>query len=170
MKRLLLIITILLVCLIPYGCTAYTGTILPGTTQPIETVPKALPFEVDLPAEYAAQYKSDDEISIVLNQQIIGGIILTNLSPSCVTEAKSEELTNFLNSLASLPVRQQYFLMLGNNCAYISIKRENTETGEIQEQSHRIFIKGEICFDIWVDNSFLNIDQKNQLFDHVTHS
>lgn len=135
-----------------------------ATSLPSESVPEPLPFDFPLPDGYTTQYKSDKEVSILLDDQIIGGIICTDLDASCM-DVECSDTNDFLQSLASPPVRVQYFAMMWGQKLFVSLTLENTETGEYQEQSHCLFEAESVCFDIWVDTTLVDVTQRDSLFE-----
>ncbi len=168
MNRFLQIIAILLTCLILPGCASSVNTAPAEVTSlPNESVPETLPFDFSLPDGYTKQYISNKEVSILLDNQIIGGIICTGLDASCITDAECRDTNDFLQSLASPPARVQYFAMMWENKFYVSLTLENTETGECQEQSHCLFEAESVCFDIWVDTALVDVAQRDYLFESV---
>lgn len=169
MNRLFQMLATLLVCLIFSGCASSVNTVsAEGTSLPSESVPETLPFDFPLPDGYTTQYKSDQEVCILLDGKIIGGIIRTDLDPSCITDVECGDTNDFLQSLASPPVRVQYFAMTGGQKLYISLTLDNTETGECQEQSHCLFEAESVCFDIWVDATLVDVAQRDSLFETAT--
>lgn len=166
MNKILQIIAIFLTCLILSGCASSVNA-AEAASLPSESVPETLPFDFPLPDGYTAQYKSDKEVSILLDNQIIGGIICTDLDASCI-DAECSDINDFFQSLASPPVRVQYFAMKWENKFNVSLTLENTETGESQEQSHCLFEAESVCFDVWVDTTLVDRAQRDYLFESVT--
>lgn len=159
---------ILLVCLILSACSP--STMVEQTEEiPLlsESVSEMLPFDFLLPDGYTAQYKSDKEVSIILDNQIIGGIICTGLDPICITDVKSDEVDSFLKSIAAHPIFVQYLATAWDNKLYVSLSLENIETGERQEQSHCLFESGKECFDIWIDRALVDDENRDYLFETV---
>lgn len=148
------------------SCASSVNTVsAEGTSLPSESVPETLPFNFPLPDGYTTQYKSDKEVSILLDDKIIGGIIRKGLDTSCITDAECRDTNDFLQSLASPPVRVQYFAMMWGQKLFVSLTLENTETGEYQEQSHCLFEAESVCFDIWVDTTLVDVTQRDSLFE-----
>ena len=156
-------------CLILSACShSDKSTHSEETSLSIESVSETLPFDFPLPDGYTLQYKSSEEVSIVLDNQIIGGIIDTGLEASCITDGESGETNAFVSSLASPPIRIQYFANVWDNKLYVSLTLENFETGEQQEQSHCLFDSESECFDIWVDRALVDDEDRDFLFKTVT--
>lgn len=141
--------------------------VYPNALRPGESVFETLPFDFLLPDGYTTQYKSSKEVSIVMDNQIIGGIIDTGLEASCITDTESGEADAFLNSIVSPPIRAQYFANVWDNKLYVSLTLENFETGEQQEQSHCLFESESECFDIWVDRALVDDEDRDFLFKTV---
>lgn len=109
-----------------------------------------------VPEEYTIEQVNDNTILIRKGEQVVGGIMLTDLDPACLKDTERENIREYIYSLASLPLSPEYVCMYSGDRIIASIRITNLETGESTEQSHTFFEHQSKCYDYWYDKLILD--------------
>ena len=157
-------------CLLVAICLLFSGCAISAPSEP-STVSAAYPAgsasDFSLPKGYT--FEEDTTASIIRTEdsQIVGGIIVTDLHNDCVLEDTCTHLREYLTGLAQTPKYVEYLSMLSDSKAYISVAITDPENDPRAEQSHTLFEKDTLWFDIWVDKELVTEEERDNLLKAV---
>lgn len=160
MYKLSKLIILSLICLFFSSCYQ-------SPPVPTEPIPETLPFEFPLPGGYTLITKSDNAISIIQNEQVIGGIIRTDLDVNCIADTNCTHIKEYLKSFASPPLFVDYINMYFGGFAYITLQISDYETGPVSNQCHTLFNQDAVCFDYWVDDALVTDEERGSIFKSI---
>ena len=161
MKKIFLLIAV---------CLLFSGCMTSAKTEPVSTsvtYPAASAADYSLPEEYTFSDETTASIIRIEDNQIVGGIILTDLHAECVLSDNCTHLREYLTGLAPMPKYVEYLSMLFENRAFISVAITDPEADTRAEQSHTLFEKDSIWFDIWLDKALVSEEERNSLLSAV---
>lgn len=171
MRKFILILVIFLICLNLSGCSAAVYETSPETEPTSGSLrQETFPVEFAVPDGYTLAGASGKSMEIRQNDQVIGGIRLTDLHEICIVDSKCDHLSDYLRDIAPFPLLVEYISMYDNRDAYISLKITDPETDQVSEQSHHLFLKDETYFDFWVDTSIVSNEERDSIFKAVEES
>ena len=150
-------ICLLLCCCIVFsGCQSATAT-----TQTAPTVPGDISeFSFSLPEGYTFAADAINSLSILKNDEMVGGLVLTGLDVSCLKDTRSTEVHQYINSYGQMPLICEYIIMQGDDFLAVSMAVTDPDTNIRSETSHRLFAHHSECFDLWFDDGLSDEDRE----------
>ena len=124
-------------------------------------------FSFHLPDGYSFSNHTTTSISIMKDEQIIGGITNTCLPAAAFEEENQLSLSRYFDSVYPTPLMPEWFAWHGDNALIMTLSITNTETNERIETARRIFIHNDLLYDLWVDNSMINEDVADSIFQAI---
>ena len=124
-------------------------------------------FSFHLPDGYSFSNHTTTSISIMKDEQIIGGITNTCLPAAAFEEENQLSLSRYFDSVYPTPLMPEWFAWHGDNTLIMTLSITNTETNERIETARRIFIHNDLLYDLWVDNSMINEDVADSIFQAI---
>ena len=124
-------------------------------------------FSFHLPDGYSFSNHTTTSISIMKDDQIIGGITNTCLPAAAFEEENQLSLSRYFDSVYPSPLLPEYFAWHKDNLLIMKLSITNTETHERTETERRIFIHNELIYDLWIDNFMVTEEEANHIFNVV---
>ena len=121
-------------------------------------------FSFHLPDGYSFSNHTTTSISIMKDEQIIGGITNTCLPAAAFEEENHLSLSRYFDSFYPSPLMPEWFAWHGDNVLIMTLSITSTETNERIETARRIFIHNDLLYDLWVDNSMISEDVADSIF------
>lgn len=146
------------------------STILGGCSSSKTPAP-ARDFLFDLPGKYSLTDMTSDRCSLMQDDLLLGGIVITDLDPDRIADTDKAALRQYLESFAPLPLTYEYISMYcdTDDRAYtnITLRINNPETGSSSNYHHYLFKKGDKCYDLWIDGACMEEEEQHVLVSSV---
>lgn len=146
------------------------STILGGCSSSKTPAP-ARDFLFDLPGKYSLTDMTSDRCSLMQDDLLLGGIVITDLDPDRIADTDKAALRQYLESFAPLPLTYEYISMYcdTDDRAYtnITLRINNPETGSSSNYHHYLFKKGDKCYDLWIDDACMEEEEQHVLVSSV---
>lgn len=158
-----------IVCILLALCCLLSGcqTGAPSETTAAETQITASDFSFTLPEGYSFGGETASSISILKDDQIVGGIINTGLDASLLDEKEHKSVQKYLESLGPIPLIPEWIIMNGGNFLAVSLAITDPDTDVRTETSRRMFDHDSMIYDLWVDSALVTEDEKSEIFKSV---
>ena len=122
--------------------------------------PKTADFSITLPPGVSFSDVTDTTASIVIDGHAVGGIVLTDIPGRNMKRLDDKALFQYIDSCAPVPLTGEWISMFCENDGYpfirVDLKITDTETDNIAEHTHFLFMKKEGIYDIWFDDALVD--------------
>lgn len=143
-----------------------------GPNTPAE--PAKADFSFLLPPGASFADITDTTASIVMDDQTVGGITLTDIEGKSMEKLKDNDLFHYLDSCAPAPLIGEWISMYfeedGNSMIRVDLKVTDPDTGTVSNFTHTLFMKEEGVYDLWLDDALVSDDTRALFADIVIAS
>lgn len=111
-------------------------------------------FNFLLPDGFSIDNITDKDCSIIYNNNIVGGVILTSLGVDVISNPTSDIIMAYLESFVTPPLVYEYMMGYSENnptMLEISLNIVDLKTSASHEYKHYLFERENICYDMWLD-------------------
>ena len=122
-------------------------------------------LEITLPPDMALEGDTATSKSIMHDGQIVGGVILLDLSEDVLSDPYSDELIDYLKNDVMQNINDSDFDYIAESSlhAYVEVSFSNTE----KEYIHYILLGNSASYDVWLDRSLVTADEELQIIQSV---
>ena len=111
-------------------------------------------FDFDLPEGFSLKAVNETECSIISDDTVVGGFILTNLNSDIIRNPDEEIIVEYL--AGTVPSSMKYEYMMGwaeddSSPIEVGFYIYDPDTNEGKEYTHYLFKKDDKCYDLWLD-------------------
>ena len=143
-----------------------------GPNTPAE--PAKADFSFLLPPGASFADITDTAASIVMDDQAVGGITLTDIEGKSMEKLKDNDLFRYLDSCAPAPLIGEWISMYfeedGHSMIRVDLKVTDPDTGTVANYTHTLFMKEEGVYDLWLDDALVSDDMRALFADIVIAS
>jgi hypothetical protein len=152
-KQFFIFLQLFLLCLL-FGCSA---------TKNHSTSEAQLNFTV--PEGYITTQEINTSSLLFKDEEAIGGINLTDLTPACFNDSTHSSISKYLDQVASNKHIVEWIIMEGSgDVLIVSLSVTDPEADTRIETIHRIFSKEEFVYDFWFDRNLISEEEGIPLF------
>lgn len=128
-------------------------------------------FLFDLPGKYSLTDMTSDRCSLMQDDLLLGGIVITDLNPDRIADTDNTALRQYLETFAPLPLTYEYISMYcdtdDRTYTNITFRVNDPETGSSSNYHHYLFKKDDKCYDLWIDDAYTDEEEQRMLVSSV---
>ena len=121
-------------------------------------------FLFDLPGKYSLTDMTSDRCSLMQDDLLLCGIVITDLNPDRIADTDNIALRQYLETFAPLPLTYEYISMYcdtdDRTYTNITFRVNDPETGSSSNYHHYLFKKGDKCYDLWIDDACMDEEEQ----------
>ena len=131
--------------------------------------PKTADFAITLPPGVSFSDVTDTTASIIIDSRAVGGIVLTDIRGRNMKRLDDKALFQYIDSCAPMPLMGEWISMFcendGDPFIRVDLKITDTETNNIVDHTHFLYMKEEGVYDIWFDDAFVDDELRELMVD-----